>query len=151
MPPGTKTYFIDGFLIRWSGATLHWSIYLNRWLEFRKGSHYLKVHLLGCTNVISSFGKKAYSTQYLLFVLLSHHGVNWKLNWESRKQPTHSSTHKQKHRIFILVIYIWTTIENWVWMGNNSHKKWYKQHSVTFLSKSTCIYQKHSFKIDRLL
>ena len=36
MPFGTYVYFIDGFLIRWSGFTQHQSIYLSVWLEFRK-------------------------------------------------------------------------------------------------------------------
>ena len=46
MPYGTEAYFIDGFLIRWNGSTLHQSIYLNRCLEFRKGVHYKKVHFV---------------------------------------------------------------------------------------------------------
>ena len=40
MPLGTKTHFIDRFLIRWSGSTLHRSIYLSQQLGFRN------VHLL---------------------------------------------------------------------------------------------------------
>ena len=37
MPYGAKEHFIDGFLIRSSGSTLHQSIYLSRQLELRKG------------------------------------------------------------------------------------------------------------------
>ena len=37
MPYGTMEYFVDEFLVRWSGSTLHKSIYLSQQLELRKG------------------------------------------------------------------------------------------------------------------
>ena len=38
MAYGRKGYFISGFLIRWSGSTLHRSIYLSRQLELSMGA-----------------------------------------------------------------------------------------------------------------
>ena len=42
MPLATKAYFIDGFLVRWSGSTLQLSIYLNERFKFRRSGSLLK-------------------------------------------------------------------------------------------------------------
>ena len=58
------SYFVDNFLIIWSGFTQHQSIYLSRWLEYRKIQGICGIYCMyslvafSNTNVVSFFGNK---------------------------------------------------------------------------------------------